>query len=160
MGSEFGLGLVLLVGLLSLVILQVMSRYVFASPFSWTEELARFVFIWMVFAGAAFVTARRRHIAVQLYGGGRTGKVVGVVEAIATVIVIATAVAMAIGAAELMQATARLTSPGTNVSLPVVYASAVVGFALIAFHSVCNLYLTIRYPSQFAGSIDIEKGGI
>lgn len=158
--TEFALGLALLTALLLVVMVQVVSRYVFASPFSWTEELARFVFIWMVFAGAAFVTARRRHLAVQLYGGGKTGKAVAVVEAFATVIVIVVSVAMMIGSGELMVATANLTSPGTQIPFPVVYAASAVGFALIAFHSVCNLYLTIRYPSQFVGSIDIEKGGI
>lgn len=158
--TELAAGMLLLVTLLVLVVLQVVSRYVFASPFSWTEELARFVFIWMVFAAAAFVTARRRHIAVQLYGGGATGRLVAVVEVLATVAVIVVSVAMTIGSFELMQSTARLTSPGTNIPLSVVYGAAVAGFGLLAFHSLCNLWLAARYPRQFAGTIDAEKGGI
>lgn len=158
--AEFAVGMVLLVGLLSLVVLQVVSRYVFSTPFSWSEEAARFVFIWMVFVAAAFVTARRRHITVQLYGGGATGKVVAIIEALATVIVIVVSIAMVVGSLGLMQTTTSLTSPGTGVPLPVVYVSSVVGFGLLAFHSICNLWLAVRFPRQFAGTIDAEKGGI
>ena len=55
-----------LVGTLGLIILQVVSRYIFNSPFTWTEELARFALLWFTFVSAEFVMARRIHIAVDI----------------------------------------------------------------------------------------------
>ena len=37
----------LMVALVAAVSWQVISRYVFASPSSWTEEVARFLMIWI-----------------------------------------------------------------------------------------------------------------
>jgi hypothetical protein len=47
--------LILLMFLLVVSVLwQVISRYVFSSPSSWTEELARFLLIWISLLGAAY----------------------------------------------------------------------------------------------------------
>jgi TRAP-type C4-dicarboxylate transport system permease small subunit len=46
--------------------LQVLSRFVLAHPFSWTEELARFSFIWWAFFGAAYVVRFNGHLGMDL----------------------------------------------------------------------------------------------
>ena len=43
----------------------IITRYVFDSPFTWTEELATFLFIWIAFLGSATVTYEKRHVAVD-----------------------------------------------------------------------------------------------
>ena len=67
-----------LVATLGLIILQVISRYIFNAPLTWTEELARFALLWFTFVSAGFVMARRVHIAVDIVASklGRTGTVV------------------------------------------------------------------------------------
>ncbi|MEC8473857.1 MAG: TRAP transporter small permease subunit, partial [Planctomycetota bacterium] len=45
---------------------QVVARYVFGSPFQWSEEVARLALIWMTFVSAAYVMAEGRHIAVDM----------------------------------------------------------------------------------------------
>ncbi|NLZ54911.1 MAG: TRAP transporter small permease [Thermoanaerobacteraceae bacterium] len=48
-----------------LIFLQVIFRKILKSPLAWTEELARFLFIWMTFI-ASYVGARRgAHIGVE-----------------------------------------------------------------------------------------------
>ena len=39
---------VLLVGFVILTLVQVIMRYVFKNPLSWSEQLARYMFIWML----------------------------------------------------------------------------------------------------------------
>jgi len=46
--------------------LQVLSRYVLAHPFSWTEEVARFAFIWWSFLGAAYVVRLNGHLGMDI----------------------------------------------------------------------------------------------
>ena len=61
------LTLVLLV-LLNLVVgMQVFSRYVLNHSLYWSEELARYMFIWLVFASAAIVLRKDRHIQVTAF---------------------------------------------------------------------------------------------
>ena len=46
--------------------LQVISRYVFVYPLPWTEEFARFCFLWIVFFGSAYCMKTREHIAITV----------------------------------------------------------------------------------------------
>jgi TRAP-type transport system small permease protein len=44
---------------------QVVMRYAFNSPLSWSEELARFAMIWMAFAAAALAFRKGLHIKLE-----------------------------------------------------------------------------------------------
>lgn len=46
--------------------LQVLSRYVLPHPFSWTEELARYAFIYWSFLGAAYVVRLNGHLGMDV----------------------------------------------------------------------------------------------
>jgi len=48
-----------------LVIAQVVLRYVFNDPLTWSEELARIVFIYLTFMGIGAAYGRRRHMFVD-----------------------------------------------------------------------------------------------
>jgi TRAP-type C4-dicarboxylate transport system permease small subunit len=55
-----------MIGALLALALQVLSRYVLGLPLAWTEELARYCFVWAVFIGASQVMRYREHIAIGL----------------------------------------------------------------------------------------------
>ncbi|MFF0990577.1 TRAP transporter small permease [Kocuria nitroreducens] len=135
-----------LVATLGLIILQVVSRYVFNTPIAWTEELARFALLWLAFVSAGFVMARRIHIAVDLLVSklGRTGALV--VDTCALITVVATSGIMAWAGAGFAAGASRLAAPATSLPMSLVYASAVVGFGLICLHAVLHVYLNIRHP--------------
>jgi TRAP-type C4-dicarboxylate transport system permease small subunit len=61
---------VLLAALLATIVLavtwQAVSRYVFASPSGWTEELARFLLVWIGTLGGALAYQRRLHLGIDL----------------------------------------------------------------------------------------------
>lgn len=46
---------------------QVVARYVFSCPFSWTDELARYTFIWLTFLGAGLVYRRREMMKITFF---------------------------------------------------------------------------------------------
>jgi TRAP-type C4-dicarboxylate transport system permease small subunit len=49
-----------------IVFLQFFTRYVLNDSLAWTEEIARYGLMWIVFIGGAMVTRRNSHIAVEL----------------------------------------------------------------------------------------------
>ncbi len=59
-----------LISIMSLLVLdvlwQVFSRYVLASPSSFTDELAGFLLIWVGLLGAAYVAGKNEHLAIDL----------------------------------------------------------------------------------------------
>src|SRR6478735_1777711 len=49
-----------------IVFLQFFTRYVLNDSLAWTEEIARYGLMWVVFIGGIMVTRRNTHIAVEL----------------------------------------------------------------------------------------------
>lgn len=58
--------LIALVTMLSSIFIQVGGRYLFNAPPSWTEEVARFLVIWVTMIGSAAMLRRHGHIAVSV----------------------------------------------------------------------------------------------
>ena len=60
----------LLVGSLAfnvvLVFFQVVMRYVFQNSLSWSEELARYIFLWQTWLGASYAVKEHRHLRVEM----------------------------------------------------------------------------------------------
>lgn len=52
--------------MLVIIFFQVISRYIFGYTFDWSEELSRFLFVWVVFIGSALIIGDKGHMAVQL----------------------------------------------------------------------------------------------
>lgn len=50
-----------------LVIAQVVFRYVFNDPLDWSEELARFTFIFLAYIGIGAAYGRRRHMFIDAF---------------------------------------------------------------------------------------------
>jgi TRAP-type C4-dicarboxylate transport system permease small subunit len=66
-----GLVASLLFGALTVVVaLQVFTRFVLHAPFIWSEELARFLFFWVVLLGSAMSVRDRRHFVLDVSPGG------------------------------------------------------------------------------------------
>lgn len=50
-----------------LVFFQVVMRYVFSNSLSWSEELARFIFMWLSWIGASYAVKERSHFRVEMF---------------------------------------------------------------------------------------------
>ncbi|KGQ69549.1 C4-dicarboxylate ABC transporter permease [Chelonobacter oris] len=48
------------------VVWQVFSRYVLSQPSTYTDEIARFLFIWVGLIGAAYALGQKKHLAIDL----------------------------------------------------------------------------------------------
>lgn len=49
-----------------LIFIQVVMRYVFQNSLSWSEELARYIFLWQTWVGASYAVRMRRHFRVEM----------------------------------------------------------------------------------------------
>jgi TRAP-type C4-dicarboxylate transport system permease small subunit len=56
----------LLTGLLSLGLLQVIARNVLASGLFWADELLQHIVLWLGFLGASLATRERRHLSIDV----------------------------------------------------------------------------------------------
>jgi TRAP-type C4-dicarboxylate transport system permease small subunit len=54
-------------GLLFVLFLQVFTRYVLNDPLSWTEEAARYIYVYVVFLGASAAISDRSHVGIDYF---------------------------------------------------------------------------------------------
>ena len=50
----------------TVLVAQILSRHILPYPLAWSEEAARFLFLWIVFMGAAYLVRENGHIAITL----------------------------------------------------------------------------------------------
>jgi len=125
------------------VFLGVFSRYVLHSTFTWYDEIARLLFVWIVFLGAAVGVRRSGHFRLQLLierfapGWRRVADVFGVL-------------AIMLFGAVLIQQGWKLVELGQFQQTPVmglskmyVYASMPVGGALVILYSLRHLWRAV-----------------
>jgi len=61
----------ILISIMSLMVInvlwQVFSRYILSDPSSFTDELARYLMIWLGVLGAAYVAGKGNHVAITYF---------------------------------------------------------------------------------------------
>lgn len=57
-----------------LVFFQVILRYVFSSSLSWSEELARYIFIWQIWLGTSVAQRDNSHVRIEALGGSEESR--------------------------------------------------------------------------------------
>ena len=56
---------ILMALIIVIMFVHVLFRYIFNQSLSWSEELAKFIFVWLTFLGAAICIKERIHIGVE-----------------------------------------------------------------------------------------------
>lgn len=134
------------------VLWQVFTRFILGDPSSFTEELARYLLIWIGLLGAAFATGRRLHPAIGLLTAalsdrGRHWQWLLIQGA---VLVFAAAV-MVFGGGSLVSLTLSLgqTSAALRIPLGYVYLALPIGGLLIIWYAALA---AVRGPSVPVGA--------
>ena len=121
----------------AIVFYQFFTRYVLNNSASWTEEIARYFLIGLVFMGAAIGVGKNNHIQVDFFYrfmNPRLARLLAtVVDALRVVFCIAATVLTG-----MMMAKLGSNSRMSMVDLPmnVIYGVCMLGFAFMAFRSV------------------------
>jgi TRAP-type C4-dicarboxylate transport system permease small subunit len=138
---------------------QVFARYVFGSPFQWSEELARFALIWMTFISASFVMAEGRHIAVDMISNrvGNRGKLL--IEYLSYAVVAGACLLLLIGGARFVWYVGKVGSPALGVAKSWWYGAGMVGLFLMSFHSLLSLFQVWKTGKPIPRETHLEEEG-
>ena len=130
---------ILLAATVIVTLLQVLFRYGLDSSLSWSEELARYVFIWTIFLGMASATRRGEHMAVTALS---TVVPAGALRSLAALIIAICLIFFGV----VLYTTVILTSnaipqlsTALEISVSLVYVSAPIGALLTTLHLLNGL---------------------
>ena len=124
------------------VLWQVFSRYFLGTPSSFTDELARYLMIWIGILGAAYVSGRNKHVAIDVLPSrlsANTQKKLRLVVRI--LIILFCLLALVIGGSRLVYVTYVLDqySPALQVPLALVYMVMPISGILIIYFKITDI---------------------
>jgi len=120
------------------VLWQVFSRFVLQSPSSFTEELARYMLVWLGILGASYVAGQKMHLAIDLLSTKLIGKSKSFLEIfIQSCIFIFSLFVMVIGGIRLVTITLVLNqiSAALQIKLGYVYLVLPISGLMMMFYS-------------------------
>lgn len=124
------------------VLWQVFTRFVTGNPSSFTDELARYLMIWIGILGAAYVAGRNLHVAIDILPTRSSKKVQKRLKIIVHLLVILFVLAaFVIGGSRLVYISHVLgqQSPALQLPLAVVYAIIPISGILIIYYKLTDL---------------------
>jgi TRAP-type C4-dicarboxylate transport system permease small subunit len=149
----------LLLGMLVLsTLLQVLSRYVLRHPFDWTEEVARYVFIWVAMIGAGMAAKDRAHFFVDLLLERLPPELGRYVTLGVGIVSTAFLLVVSWAAVELAVSNQVQDSPVLTVPMSVPYLAIPAGLILMALFTLIDTWRILRRTER-SGRTDAEEGG-
>jgi TRAP-type transport system small permease protein len=118
------------------VFTQFFTRYALNDSASWTEEIARYLLIGVVFVGASIGVAKNNHIQVDLLYRYLPAGVSRVMATLVDVIRIAFYAAMTVYTVQMMQKMGSYQMTIVDLPMNIVYSVVLFGFAAMAVRSV------------------------
>lgn len=139
------------------VVWQVFTRQVLNAPSTWSEELARYEFVWLGLFAAALVFSERGHIAVDAAVRRLRPAWRRIVAALVQAVIIVFALAGLVWGGIRAAAGAwdqQLTALPTQ--LGVMYLALPVSGLIIAFYAVTHLVAVVQGDETVIGSADVD----
>lgn len=145
---------VLMFAMATIVTAQVISRYIAGRPFTWSEELARYIFVWMTFLGMAVGVKQGSHVALDILVKKLKGVSQRVLMIVNNLLLLVFGVCLSASGFELVKLGMLQKSPTLQLPMQYVYAVIPVSGILITYFIIGELIRNIR------GKAPEEKGEI
>lgn len=124
--------------MLLVLTIQIVSRYFLSFAIPWTEELSRWLYIYIVFIGASEAVSRRDHIAVDIVPnrlGTKTNLMMDVLIHSSFAII---SLVIVYRGYIFMERMDRLGSITMDVQMSLLYAAIPLGFTMVFIKSILN----------------------
>jgi len=125
--------------MLFIIFLQVIFRYVLHSSLTFSEELARYLFVWTVFMGSAVVARDNGHIVVGVLTERLKGKKAKYVKSAAYIFTMTFVAILFYQGLRMMKLSSFQHSPALGISMSWVYLAIPVA----TFVMFCNILILI-----------------
>ena len=129
----------ILLGMVLNVIWQVFTRFFTSSPSAFTNELARYLMIWLGILGAAYISGKQEHVAIDFFVKKLNNSLRRFIDRFVLLSILSFAFfVMIIGGINLVYITLNLEqySPSLQIPLALVYSIIPISGLLIIFYKV------------------------
>ncbi|MBQ7456557.1 MAG: TRAP transporter small permease [Desulfovibrio sp.] len=137
--------------MLLLVFAQVITRYCFGFTPSFGEELARYLFVWVVFLSLPLVAKTGGHMCIETITSRVSGMTLKVLTVCADIFSLAFLTVMVVCGLQMVERTSFQTSPAMMLPMSYVYAVIPFGCAVMWLYVAKNLVTVLKRPASTLG---------
>lgn len=143
---EMSICIVLMSTMSLLLAVQVFMRYVMQASLSWSEELARYIFIWLIYLGISYGAKIMKHIKIEASLAIFPKKIQPYIVILGDLIFFGFATYICYVGYYIVQKQVFIgqTSTATGIPMWLVYSAPMVGFGLTAIRQVQTIIYRIR----------------
>lgn len=141
---------ILMIAATLLVAAQVVTRFILKVPLPWSEEIARYMFLWLTWVGASYATKERKHVRIDIIYEKLPEKGKKICTAISTVIWIVFLAVMVYLSVRLTASVASggQIAVGSGIPMWIPYASIPVGMGLMLFRLLQNTVHDLKHKEE------------
>lgn len=141
---------VILVAIVLVTFTQVLFRYIFHLSLAWSEELARYLFLWLAALAAAYAFKTKSHFALRFLVDRFGKRLQSFTETLVAFIVSGFLAIFIWKSVEYALGMAKQVSPSIQMSMAIPYSSVVVGGILMLYYVLRNWWSDIHSKKRGA----------
>ena len=143
---EEALCVILMSSMTILIFIQVIMRYVFNNSLSWSEELARYLFIWLIYIGISYGCKMQKHLKIDAALYIFPKKLRPYVRLIGDILftIFAIYIVYTGWIYSMQQPKYHMHSPALKIPLEYIYMSTVIGYALSIYRQIQAIILHVK----------------
>lgn len=134
--------------------MQIIYRFVLLQPIPWAEELARYLFVWITFLGAAVAVKSKGHVGVELVIDKLPKRTKKIVLTIAFIICAIFCIVIFFNGIIMVQRTMNQRSAAMSMPMSIAYAAIPVGFIVMAINFLQIILQTISDEKEIVDELE------
>ena len=148
----------LLLSMVAILSWQVISRYVFNDPSTFTEELLRLGLVWLSLLGAAYSAGRNSHMAIDLLRDLSRGRFRKFLKLLVPVsFIIFSIYVLILGGLHSMQIASKQLTAVLQMPMSSFYAALPVCGGLLILYAILNLIDVLKEPTTNQSDSDVDQ---
>lgn len=135
-----------------LVTWQVITRFVFKAPSTFTEALAKYLFLWLVMVTAAYVIGKREHMSLEFFVGRLSSKGQLICNVVSEVVIgFFVCIVLTYGGGYIALNAMSQNDSALPIPVGIIYLALPIGGILSTIYSILNIVDLVKGEKQIEG---------
>jgi len=126
------------------MILQLFFRYVVGYPLIWSEELARFLLVWLTLLGSGYAVRKNLHIEMPYFFDKFPGKVRNILQVLINLLCISFFIYILPTSWEVVVRQHTMESTSLGIPLSTLYMAVPIGFGILILRLIEHTITTLK----------------
>ena len=141
------------------VFVQVIFRFFIQQPLSWSEEVARYVFVWIIWMGAAVMVKQNGHPGMDLLTKSFPPRWQRATEVVMSLLYTATLLTVVVTGFALVRANMSQPSPAMELPIGIPYAAIPLAAVIMLLNLTYYVFFPRKESRESEGKVDTWASG-